>query len=273
MSAGLAADPATARSAARAGIPRDEVRARVAATVRADVRATQAYVVAAAGSMIKLDAMENPYPLPVELRARMGAAVVDAAVNRYPDGSAAATKAALAASIGLPGDVDLVLGNGSDELIQMLTLLVATPGATILAPEPSFVMYRRSAEVANVRYVGVALTADFALDLPAMLDAMAREHPALVWIAFPNNPSGNLFADADIEAIIAAAPGLVVIDEAYYAFAGRSFLGRLREFANVVVVRTVSKLGLAGLRLGYAVGDPAWMQELENCDRPTTSMA
>jgi histidinol-phosphate aminotransferase len=122
--------------------------------------------------------------------------------------------------------------------------------------------------VANVRYVGVPLTADFALDLPAMLDAIAHERPALVWIAFPNNPSGNLFAEADIEAIIAAAPGLVVIDEAYYAFAERSFLARIPDFANVMVVRTVSKLGLAGLRLGYAVGHPAWMQELEKLRPP-----
>jgi histidinol-phosphate aminotransferase len=268
MSTALATDAAKAGGVVAPATPGSDVRARVAATVRADVRATKAYGVASAGNMIKLDAMENPYPLPVELRARMGAAVVDAAVNRYPDGSAAATKAALAASIGLPGDLRLVLGNGSDELIQMLTLMVAAPGATVLAPEPSFVMYRRSAEVANVRYVGVPLTADFALDLPAMLDAIARERPALVWIAFPNNPSGNLFAEADIEAIIAAAPGLVVIDEAYYVFAERSFLARIREFANVVVVRTVSKLGLAGLRLGYAVGDPAWMQELEKLRPP-----
>jgi histidinol-phosphate aminotransferase len=245
-----------------------DVSARVAATVRADVRATKAYVVASAGNMIKLDAMENPYPLPVELRARMGAAVVNAAVNRYPDGAAAATKAALAASIALPGDVALVLGNGSDELIQMLTLLVAAPGVTVLAPEPSFVMYKRSAEVVNVRYVGVPLTADFALDLPAMLEAIARERPALVWIAYPNNPTGNLFADADIEAIIAAAPGLVVIDEAYYVFAERSFLARIPDFSNVMVVRTVSKLGLAGLRLGYAVGHPAWTLELEKLRPP-----
>jgi histidinol-phosphate aminotransferase len=261
--------PASADAAAHAAPdPHAAVRARIEHTVRADVRATRAYVVQHAAGMIKLDAMENPFRLPVDLRARMGAAVVDAVVNRYPDGAATATKDALAAAIDLPPGASLVLGNGSDELIQLLTLLVAAPGATVLAAEPSFVMYKRSAEVANVRYVGVPLTSGFELDMPAMLAAIAREHPALVWIAYPNNPTGNLFDEGDIEAIIAAAPGLVAIDEAYYAFAERSFLSRIHAFANVVVIRTVSKLGLAGLRLGYAVGHPAWMEQLEKLRPP-----
>lgn len=242
--------------------------ARIAATVRADVRATQPYVVAHATGMIKLDAMENPYPLPPDVRARMGAAVVDAAVNRYPDGAATATRAALAAALHLPQGAELVLGNGSDELIQLLTLLVAAPRATILAVEPSFVMYRRCADVAQVRYVGVPLAGDFTLDMPALLAAIAREQPALVWLALPNNPTGNLYPEADLEAVIAAAPGLVVVDEAYYVFAARSFLPRVLEFPNVMVLRTVSKLGLAGLRLGYAVGHPAWMTELEKLRPP-----
>jgi histidinol-phosphate aminotransferase len=266
--------PATPARAAHTAAPADhdalqvEIASRVRATVRDDVRAMHAYAVPRSDGLIKLDAMENPYPLPAAVRAELAAAVANVAVNRYPDATAEATKQALRHAFALPDGVDIVLGNGSDELISMLTALVARPGATIIAPEPSFVMYGVSAKIANVRYVGVPLGVDFALDVDAMLAAIARERPALVWLAFPNNPTGNLFDIAAIETIVRAAPGLVAIDEAYYAFANRSFLLRAREFANMIVVRTVSKIGMAALRLGYAVGDPAWMRELDKLRPP-----
>jgi histidinol-phosphate aminotransferase len=241
---------------------------RVRAVVRDDVQAMRAYHAPRAAGMIKLDAMENPYPLPPEVRAKVAAAVAGVAINRYPDAAAEELKGVLRDAFALGDGVDLVLGNGSDELIALLTALVARPGATVLAPEPSFVMYAISARIANLRYVGVPLRADFALDLDAMLAAIARERPALVWLAFPNNPTGNLFDIAAIEAVVRAAPGIVAIDEAYYAFANRSFILRAREFDNVIVVRTVSKVGMAGLRLGYAVGDPGWMRELDKLRPP-----
>ena len=112
------------------------------------------------------------------------------------------------------------------------------------------------------------LAADFALDLPAMLAAIARERPALTFLAYPNNPTGNLFAAADVEAILRAAPGLVVVDEAYHAFADASFLPRVLEFPNLLVLRTVSKVGMAGLRLGYAIAAPAWIDELNKVRQP-----
>ncbi len=244
------------------------VASRVAATVRADIRALKAYPVAKAEGLIKLDAMENPFGLPAQVRAEMAAAVANVAINRYPDGGAGGVKSALRSSLGLPEDVGLILGNGSDELLQLLTTIVAGPGAVVMSPDPSFVMYRLYALYAGARFVGVPLRSDFTLDVDAMLDAIARERPALVWLAYPNNPTGNLF-DADaVERIIRAAPGIVAVDEAYYAFAARSFLPRVLEFPNLVVVRTVSKIGLAGLRLGYAAAHPAWIAELEKVRPP-----
>jgi histidinol-phosphate aminotransferase len=121
---------------------------------------------------------------------------------------------------------------------------------------------------AGMRFVGVPLAPGFGLDVEAMLAAIARERPALVFLAYPNNPTGNLFATADIERILAAAPGLVVVDEAYHAFAERSFLSRVDEFPNLLVLRTVSKIGMAGLRLGYAVAAPAWTTELNKVRQP-----
>jgi histidinol-phosphate aminotransferase len=129
-------------------------------------------------------------------------------------------------------------------------------------------MYRLNALYAGARFVGVPLAADFALDMPAMLAAIEKERPALVFLAYPNNPTGNLFPPESVAAILRAAPGLVVVDEAYHAYAGASFLPRLAEFPNLVVVRTVSKIGMAGLRLGYAVAAPEWTAELNKVRQP-----
>ena len=216
----------------------DDVAARVAATIRPEIRALTAYPVAKAVGMIKLDAMENPYSLPADVRTRLANALSEIAINRYPDGGADVVKAALRASLALPDDVALMVGNGSDELLQIITTAVAKPGAAIVAPDPSFVMYRLYAVYANARYVAVPLQDNFDLDGDAMLAAIERERPALIWLAYPNNPTGNLFDAATVERIIRAAPGLVVVDEAYYAFADRSFLPCVREFANLIVVRT-----------------------------------
>jgi len=244
------------------------VAARVAATIRPEIRALAAYPVARAEGLIKLDAMENPFGVGAQVRAEIAAAAANAPLNRYPDGGGEAVKSALRRSLELSDDLGLILGNGSDELLQLLTTVIARPGAVVLAPDPSFVMYRLCALYANARFVGVPLRADFTLDGDAVLDAIAREQPALIWLAYPNNPTGNLFATADVERIIRAAPGIVAVDEAYYAYADRSFLSRVREFPNLIVVRTLSKIGLAGVRLGYAVAHPEWIAEIDKVRPP-----
>jgi histidinol-phosphate aminotransferase len=162
----------------------------------------------------------------------------------------------------------VLLGNGSDECIQYITAAVAREGAVVMAPVPSFAMFAMHALFFRLRFVGVPLRADFTLDADAFLAAVAKEKPALIWLAYPNNPTGNAFAVADIERILRAAPGLVVIDEAYQPFAGASFMPRLAEFGNLVVMRTVSKIGMAGLRLGYVCGRPAWIRAFDKTRSP-----
>ncbi len=236
--------------------------------IRDEIRALSAYHVPDPAGMVKLDAMENPYRLPAELTGAIAARAAAAALNRYPDPGARELKTQLRAAMRIPAGMDLVLGNGSDELIQMLALAVAKPGAVMLGLEPSFVMFRMLATITGMRYVGAPLGRDFSIDAAATLEAVRQHEPALIFIAYPNNPSGNLF-DADVIArIIAAAPGIVVVDEAYHAFAGASFMPRLAEFPNLLVMRTVSKLGLAGLRLGLLAGRSAWLDHIDKVRLP-----
>ncbi|TFV93940.1 histidinol-phosphate transaminase [Oxalobacteraceae bacterium OM1] len=238
--------------------------------IRPEVRALSAYHVPASEGFVKLDAMENPYTLPDALRAELGQRLADVAMTRYPVPSYAELKRKICAGLGVPAGYDVVLGNGSDELITMLSVACAKPGATVLAPLPGFVMYGMSAKFAGLQFVGVPLKPNFSLDLPAMLAAVKEHKPAITYLAYPNNPTGNLFDAADMVTIIEAAgdSGIVVVDEAYQPFAQTSFMPRLPEFANMVVMRTVSKLGLAGIRLGYMSAAPALLAEFDKVRPP-----
>jgi histidinol-phosphate aminotransferase len=237
--------------------------------VRDDVRALTAYHVAPAERMVKLDAMENPYRAPRELREAMAKRLAEVEVNRYPDPTGARLKACLREAMAIAAPLEILLGNGSDEVLQIVTLALAKPGATVLSIEPSFVMYRLAALAAGMRYAGVPLRGDFTLDEDAVMSAVAAHKPALTWIAYPNNPTGNLFPREAILRIVAASPGLVAVDEAYYAFSGgASLLGEVGRHPNLILVRTVSKLGLAGLRVGLAVGAPEWIREFEKLRMP-----
>ncbi len=239
--------------------------------IRADVQSMHAYAVQDARGLLKLDAMENPYGLPPALQAALGQRLGALALNRYPGPRSGDLQRALAAYAGLPEGFGLMLGNGSDELISLLAMACDLPGAAILAPEPGFVMYAMSAKLQGLRFVGVPLTADFELDEAAMLAAIAREKPAIVYLAYPNNPTANLWDDAVIEKIVqaqGAQGGLVVIDEAYQPFAARSYIDRAARHGHVLLMRTLSKFGLAGVRLGYLVGPQALIAEVDKVRPP-----
>ena len=240
-----------------------------AGLVRDEIRSLKAYHVPPAVGMVKLDAMENPYTLPPELAREMGERLAAVAVNRYPDPTASRLHARVREAMRIPDSLDVVLGNGSDELLQIISLALAKPGAAVVSLDPSFVMYRMSAIAAGMRFVGVPLRGDFSLDEDALQRAIREHEPALTWIAYPNNPTGNLFAREAILRAVDAAPGLVVVDEAYYPFSnGATLLDQVGRHPNLLLVRTVSKLGLAGLRLGVGIGPRDWMQELEKLRMP-----
>lgn len=243
--------------------------------IRPDVRAMHAYVVQGADGMLKMDAMENPFGLPPALQARLGARLGALALNRYPGTRSNDLRAALARHAGMPEGCALILGNGSDELISLIALACAQPGATVLAPEPGFVMYAMSARLQGLGYVGVPLTADFELDEAAMLAAIARQRPAITFLAYPNNPTATLWDEAVVQRIVdavGAVGGIVVMDEAYQPFASRSWLDRMRaepqRNGHVLLMRTLSKFGLAGARLGYLIGPQALVAEIDKVRPP-----
>jgi histidinol-phosphate aminotransferase len=229
--------------------------------VRKEILALKAYHVAEAEGLVKLDAMENPYTLPDAMRRELGKRLAEVELNRYPEPTGRKVREALARRMQVPAGMELLLGNGSDDLIQMVSFALARPGAAMMYPEPTFVMYRMNALLSGMKPIGVPLRADLSLDAAAFVAAVSKHQPALVFIAYPNNPSGVLYREEDVVAILRAAEGLVVLDEAYHVFAQKSFMPRLAEFPNLVVMRTVSKLGLAGIRLGYLAGRAEWVGE------------
>ncbi|MBG9389720.1 histidinol-phosphate transaminase [Caenimonas aquaedulcis] len=240
----------------------------LAGVFREDVQSMHAYAIQPSAGLIKLDAMENPHRLPASLQAQLGARLGALALNRYPADGINDLRAALAKHARMPEGFDIVLGNGSDELISLIAMACDVPGACILAPLPGFVMYGMSAQLQGLKFVGVPLTADFELDEAAMLGAIAAHRPTIIYIAYPNNPTANLWDDAVIEKIVEAAPGLVVIDEAYQPFASRSYIDRVAKHGHVLLMRTMSKFGLAGVRIGYLIGPKAVVEQVDKVRPP-----
>ena len=241
---------------------------RMSRYLRADVQGMHGYAVQPSAGLVKVDTMENPFRLPPALRKELGERLAEVALNRYPAERGDVLRAELAKHAAMPEGCDIMLGNGSDELISLLTLAADVPGNVVMAPLPGFVMYEMSARLQGLKFVGVPLTPDFELDGPAMLAAVREHQPALLYIAYPNNPTANLWDDDVVDAIIAAAPGLVVIDEAYQPFAARDSLARLRRHEHVVLMRTMSKFGLAGVRIGYMMGRRALIAEIDKLRPP-----
>ena len=239
--------------------------------IRQDVQSMHAYAIQDSAGMVKLDAMENPHRLPAALQAELGRRLGALALNRYPDGRVNALRRALADYAQMPEGFDLMLGNGSDELISLLSMACDVEGGSVLAPLPGFVMYAMSAQLQGLKFIGVDLTPDFELDEAAMLAAIRKHRPSITYLAYPNNPTANLWDDTVIENIINAVGeqgGLVVMDEAYQPFSSKSYIDRIARHRHVLLMRTLSKFGLAGVRIGYLMGPAALIAEFDKVRPP-----
>jgi len=231
--------------------------------IRSDIKALRAYHVPDSSGMIKLDAMENPFPLPDDLRARWLEQLAGVDINRYPDAGMTELRGKIAKREGVEPE-QILLGNGSDELIQMI-LLANVPGACVV-PQPTFVMYDLVSRWMKRPVATVPLAKDFSLNADQFLQVCAREKAELGFLACPNNPTGNLWQRETVERIAKNFDGMLVIDEAYGPFAERTHIDLLSY--NVMVLRTFSKLGWAGIRLGYLIGEADVIAHLNKVRMP-----
>jgi histidinol-phosphate aminotransferase len=234
----------------------------LAARVPEPLRGSAAYHVPVPPRMIaKLDANELPHAWPIELRAELGAALAEIALERYPDPTAHRLRAVVARQSGVAGD-QIVFGNGSDELIEMLCAAFAAPRGTvpaaILYPVPSFVYYKLACVARGLEAIEVPLTEQFELDEPAVLRAIEDHRPSVVFLALPNNPTGTLWRLGFVTELAARHRDVcIVADEAYLAYSRATLLPQLSDHPNLVIMRTLSKQGMAGLRVGFSISSPA----------------
>ena len=239
----------------------------IQALIREEVLTQTAYPVETTPCRIKLDANENPLAMPPRLRKSFARLLASIDLNRYPEAGSVALASRFAGAFGVEAD-RVIIGNGSDELIQILCAALARPGAEVMIPVPTFAMYRISALNSGLKVAAVPLDKAFDLDLPALQERMAAHPPAVTFLAWPNNPTGNCFSRERIEAILKAASGIVVVDEAYFHFSGKTFLPDFDRYENLVILRTLSKVGLAAMRIGLLIGPPALVHELHKVRLP-----
>ena len=220
----------------------------------------RAYRAAEIPCRIKLDANESPLGFETALKA-----VSSLKTNRYPDPEAKALKRLLARDFRVAPE-NILQGNGSDELIYYL---IATFGGPVLYPVPTFSMYGIIAQAFGEEKVEVPLDEAYDLDAEAMLTAVRRKKPKIIFLSSPNNPTGNCFSSERILPLLEASKGIVVVDEAYQPFASeRGFLPLLKDYKNLVILRTLSKIGLAGLRLGFMIASPEIVEEVNKVRLP-----
>ncbi|HDQ26047.1 MAG TPA: histidinol-phosphate transaminase [bacterium] len=204
----------------------------------------------------KMDANENPYDIPADVKKEMLGMFMKEDFNRYPDPVASRLKRALSAHLNVRPE-SIVFGNGSDEIIACLIQAYAGPGDCIVVPSPTFVMYELIARAAGVRPLRVEAGAGFGINPEMFIKAVSWPSAKLSFIASPNNPTGVVFNKKELVKIIEAARGIVVIDEAYFDFSGETLLPLLKKYKNLAVLRTFSKsFSMAGLRLGYIAAGP-----------------
>ena len=241
--------------------------------LRPELAELRAYVPEPGQFAVRLDANEAPPLLSERARARLAEVAAQTAWERYPDATAQALREAVAEQCAVTPE-EVLVGVGSDELISLLMTALgvartAAPVATVLTTTPTFVMYRLSARVRGMRVVEVPLDEQWDLPIASLLRGLELSQPNLVFIASPNNPTGNLMSRDLLRQVIEAARGaLVVVDEAYVDYAASDQLELLRDYEHVVVLRTLSKIGFASLRIGWLLARPELINELNKARLP-----
>ncbi len=236
--------------------------------IKKEVLGQTAYAIDPRTCRIKLDANENPHPLPAGFKEKIRDRLDSLLLNRYPQAGSPDLKFSAAGSMGVTEDM-ILIGNGSDELIQtLLTAIRPDPAGGVMIPVPTFAMYKIGAINTSHTVIEIPLNDGFDLPIDTMLDIISKKSPAITLLSYPNNPSGNCFDAEKIKAIIAASEGIVVVDEAYFNFSRKTFLPYLEKWDNLVILRTLSKVGLAALRIGVMVAHPSLIHQLDKVRLP-----
>lgn len=238
--------------------------------IREAVREEKAYRVGTPpGITVKLNQNESPFDLPADLKQELVEHYFDVPFNRYPEDQPSALMTALGAALGHPAE-GFIVGNGSNELTHLLGLAFMGPGRPVVLPRPMFSLYTSVVRLFESDLIEVPARPDWQFDADALEAAIRTYQPPLTVITTPNNPTGLAMPFADVERLVAAADGVVVVDEAYHEFNPEpSATTLLPTHPNLLVMRTFSKAyGLAGLRLGYLMGDPALIHELMKARLP-----
>ncbi|NOY86726.1 MAG: histidinol-phosphate transaminase [Deltaproteobacteria bacterium] len=237
-----------------------------------EIRDLSAYRPPEGGFGIRLDANESPFPLPPDVQTKVDSAFRQVLSNRYPDPSSRRPREAFSCLFGC-GPEEVLAGNGSDELISLILWTFRNTRDTsrprILIPVPTFSMYSIAARAAGYDVAGVPLQRDLTLDRAAFLSEIAGTDPGIIFLSNPNNPTGSFFGKEDIDAILGASRGLVVVDEAYGDFSEEnSWASRIGDYGNLAVLRTLSKVGAAALRCGFLVANPSLIGEINKVRSP-----
>lgn len=230
--------------------------------IKPEVRGLKPYSLRADRARIKLNQNENAWELPDAIKLEALRRISARRWSRYPDFTPASLRERLAEFAGWRAE-GILVGNGSNELIQALLMVTVERGRRVLISEPTFALYRQIVTVLGGDVISVPLTPEFQFDAAALINRVQTDKPAVTIICSPNNPTGSILKESDLAALLEAVTGLVVIDEAYIEFAGASCVPLLERYQNLVVLRTFSKaLAMAGLRLGYLLTSGALAQEI-----------
>ncbi len=238
--------------------------------VRDKIKGLKAYRVENLDDGIKLHANENPYPPSPELLNKIFQRLDELQLNRYPDPDCKDLKKAIANRTGVAME-QIIIGNGSDELIQYLMQVLCGEGETIAFPDPTFAMYGITAQCLGLNPVSFPLNDSWDFTASSALKVLAEQKARIVFISYPNNPTGNCFSAQEIQQVIEQFKGIVVLDEAYHDFAGKTFLKQMEKHNNLVILRSLSKIGLAGLRVGYGIFPTLLAQQVNKVRLPYNS--
>lgn len=235
--------------------------------VREEIRNLKPYEVKDFPVRIKLDANESTYSLPEEFQERLLYEIKDIAFNRYPDPHAMKLKEVISKELGIEMD-ELLIGNGSDELIQSVIIAFGESKAKVLFPIPTFAMYEILSKALGKIPIKVPLNDEWDLDLDMITKFLKEEYPKITFLSFPNNPTGNCFSIDKVLEIIDLSKGIVVLDEAYYDFSKKTFIHYLKDLKNLIILRSLSKIGLAGLRVGIMIANRELIEQLIKVQLP-----